>query len=142
MGGQRISLRSISISALLARQPGRARTAAAVDGILDRYEVDGFNNDTGYLSLANNPRPPASDEVSAFSERPGNDGALTDLLALIYAEVKRRGGLMKLHIGGAMRPQTDQKSMTIFGWAKAAAAATNCARRRKAFRPTSPPAST
>jgi hypothetical protein len=90
--------------------PGwRAYLLPRLMNILDRYEVDGFYNDTGYLSLANNPRPLASDEVSAFSERPGNDGALTDLLALIYAEVKRRSGLMKLHIGGAMRPQTDQK---------------------------------
>jgi hypothetical protein len=90
--------------------PGwRAYLLPRLAKILDSYEVDGFYNDTGYLSLANNPRPPASDEVPAFNERPGYDGALTDLLALIFAEVKRRGGLFKLHIGGAMRPQTDQK---------------------------------
>ena len=90
--------------------PGwRAYLLPRVTNILDRYEVDGLYNDTGYLSLATNPRPAASDEISAFNERPGYDGALTDLLALIYAEVKRRGGLLKLHIGGAMRPQTDQR---------------------------------
>jgi hypothetical protein len=31
------------------------------------------------------------------------------LLALIYAEVKRRGGLVKLHISGTNKPQTDLK---------------------------------
>jgi len=54
--------------------PGwRAYLLPRLMDILDRYEVDGFYNDTGYLSLASNPRPPASDEVPAFNERPGND---------------------------------------------------------------------
>ena len=61
--------------------------------ILDDYGVDGLYNDLGYIPLAGNPRPPTRDEVLAFEERADHDGALTDLLAIIYAEVKRRGGI-------------------------------------------------
>ena len=77
--------------------------------ILDDYGVDGFYNDAGYIELWNNSLPPTPDEVPAFNESVTNDGAECDLLALIYAEVKRRGGLVKLHIGAASRPLTDLK---------------------------------
>ena len=77
--------------------------------ILDEYGVDGIYNDLGYLKLAGNPKPPTHDEVMAFEESEGHDGALADLLALIYAEVKRRGGIVKIHQGGADRPQTNLK---------------------------------
>ena len=75
--------------------------------ILDQYGVDGFYNDLGYIPLAGNPRPPTQDEVLAFEEGPTHSGALEDLLALIYAEVKRRGGLVKIHASAANHPQTD-----------------------------------
>jgi hypothetical protein len=77
--------------------------------ILDEYGVDGFYNDLGYVPLANNPQPPAKDEILAFEERPDREGALGDLLALIYAEVKRRGGIVKVHHSGASCPHTDVK---------------------------------
>jgi hypothetical protein len=44
--------------------------------------------------------------VPAFEETPQHDGAFTDLLALMYAEVKRRGGIFKLHVDGADQPRT------------------------------------
>lgn len=77
--------------------------------ILDDYGVDGLYNDAGYAKLWNNRQPPTPDEVLAFNESLTSDGAVCDLLALIYAEVKRRGGLVKLHISGANKPQTDLK---------------------------------
>ena len=77
--------------------------------ILDDYGVDGFYNDLGYLSLAAIASRRRRTRCSAFEESPKHDGALGDLLALIYAEVKRRGGIVKVHIGGASRPQTDLK---------------------------------
>jgi hypothetical protein len=73
--------------------------------ILDDYGVDGIYNDLGYVKLAGNPQPPTHDEVMAFEESNNHDGALADLLALIYAEVKRRGGIVKVHHGGTMRPR-------------------------------------
>ncbi len=77
--------------------------------ILDEYGVDGFYNDLGYLPLAGNPQPPTQDEILAFEEGGDRDGALGDLLALIYAEVKRRGGIVKIHASATNRPRTDGK---------------------------------
>ena len=74
--------------------------------ILDEYGVDGIYNDLGYITLAGNPRPPTADEVLAFEESDELDGALSDLLSLIYAEVKRRGGVVKVHASAASRPRT------------------------------------
>lgn len=87
----------------------RAYLLPHVARILDEYGVDGLYNDLGYIPLAENPRKPTSDEVLAFEERADHDGALTDLLALIYAEVKRRGGIVKVHRSAASRPRTDLK---------------------------------
>ncbi len=75
--------------------------------ILDDFGVDGIYNDLGYAQPGSNAQLPSKDEVSAFEESPTHDGALADLLGLIYAEVKRRGGIVKVHRGGATRPQTD-----------------------------------
>lgn len=75
--------------------------------ILDEYGVDGIYNDLGYAQPGSSADLPATDEVPAFAESQTNDGALADLLGLIYSEVKRRGGLVKVHRGGASRPQTD-----------------------------------
>ena len=66
--------------------------------ILDEYGVDGLYNDWGYIPLATHKtKEPTQDEVLAFKEAPENDGAFNDLLSLIYAEVKRRGGIVKLN---------------------------------------------
>ena len=77
--------------------------------ILDDYGVDGLYNDLGYIPLAGNRRPPTKDEVLAFEERADHDGALTDLLGLIYAEVKRRGGLVKIHASATNCPGVGMK---------------------------------
>jgi hypothetical protein len=77
--------------------------------MIDDYGVDGIYNDLGYLRLFQNPQPPSRDEILAFQETEDSDGALGDLLALIYAEVKHRGGIVKIHMGGTDRPKTDSK---------------------------------
>jgi hypothetical protein len=77
--------------------------------ILDEYGVDGFYNDLGYRKLAGNRLPPTPDEVLAFDERVDHDGAVADLLALVYAEVHRRGGIVKIHCDVTSRVMTDLK---------------------------------
>jgi hypothetical protein len=77
--------------------------------ILDEYGVDGIYNDLGYIQLAGNPQPPTEDEVLPFDESPTHDGALGDLLSLIYSEVSRRSGIVKIHASAASRPQIDSK---------------------------------
>jgi hypothetical protein len=71
--------------------------------------VDGIYNDLGYSRPGSDTRKLPRDEVLAFEDSPTRDGALADLLALIYDEVKRRGGIVKVHRGGTTRPQTDLK---------------------------------
>ncbi|MEB2359977.1 MAG: hypothetical protein HUU41_09435 [Bryobacteraceae bacterium] len=83
--------------------PGwRAYLLPRIRRILDEFGVDGLYNDLGYLPLYRT--KPASDDVPAFEESASYDGALEDLLGLIYAEVKRRGGIVKVHRGGASQP--------------------------------------
>jgi hypothetical protein len=78
--------------------------------ILDDYGVDGVYNDLGYTQPGSpDPDAQARDEVVAFDESPTHDGALEDLLGLIYAEVHRRGGIVKAHFGGAAAPRTDAR---------------------------------
>jgi hypothetical protein len=77
--------------------------------ILDEYGVDGFYNDLGYIPLGGNRQPPTQDEVLAFQEDAEHDGAVGDLLAMIYAEVNRRGGIVKVHASATSRPMTDLK---------------------------------
>ncbi len=72
--------------------------------VLDEYGADGLFNDWGYKSLANNPLPPTKDEVLAFHETAGHDAALEDMVALIHSEVKRRGGIYKMHSDRNARP--------------------------------------
>lgn len=89
--------------------PGwRAFVLQRIARILDEYGSDGIYMDGGYLSnqhAAKRAMPLAQDEVEAFEETPEHDGAFTDLVALVYAEVKRRGGILKLHVNGAEQPQ-------------------------------------
>jgi len=77
--------------------------------ILDDYGVDGIYNDLGYRQPPGLSDQPTGDQVLAFEETAANDGALADLLAVIYAEVHRRGGVVKLHRGGTRCPNTDLK---------------------------------
>jgi hypothetical protein len=90
--------------------PGwRAHLLPRLMRILDEYGVDGFYDDLGYRRLASHPRPPTQDEVLAFEESDRSDGALADLLALVHAEVNRRGGILKVHFSACNRPLTDAK---------------------------------
>lgn len=76
--------------------------------VLDEYGTDGIYIDGGYLAnqhAAKRAMPLAADELVAFEETAEHDGAFADLLALIYAEVKRRGGIVKLHVNGAEAPR-------------------------------------
>ncbi len=92
--------------------------------ILDQYDLDGIYVDGGYITNAQKvPQPPSSplrgtakDAVSAFDETPQHDGAFADLLALIYAEVKRRGGIVKLHVGSDLAPQTAGQKVYDYLW--------------------------
>ncbi len=72
--------------------------------LLDDYGIDGLYNDR---DIARNDRPPTSDEVRPFKEGPADEAVTADLLALIYAEVKRRGGIVKIHSGRASTPSTE-----------------------------------
>ncbi|HUT92382.1 MAG TPA: twin-arginine translocation signal domain-containing protein [Thermoguttaceae bacterium] len=77
--------------------------------ILDDYGVDGVYNDLGYRQPPPLSEEPTGDQVLAFEESDTSDGALADLLALVYAEVHRRGGVVKVHRGGTRCPNTDLK---------------------------------
>jgi hypothetical protein len=99
--------------------PGwRAYLLPRVVRILDDYAVDGIYNDWGYVPNAGKPpqQAPAKDELLAFEETAAYDGAVTDLLALLYAEVKRRGGIVKLHADYANQPQTGGAKVYDYLW--------------------------
>jgi hypothetical protein len=85
----------------------RAYVVKHVARLMDEFGVDGIYNDLGYVPLANNPNQPTSDECLAFPETADQDGALGDLLAEIYAVIKRREGIVKVHCGGVERPHTN-----------------------------------
>ena len=75
--------------------------------ILDEFGTDGIYVDGGYLANQHafkQTMPVAKDEIVAFEETPEHDGAFADMLALIYADVKRRGGILKLHVNAAEMP--------------------------------------
>jgi hypothetical protein len=85
--------------------------------ILDDFGLDGIYIDGGYVqNYRKQITKPAKDEVPAFEETPQYDGAFTDLLALMYAEVKRRGGIFKLHVDGADQPRTGGMSVYDYLW--------------------------
>lgn len=100
--------------------PGwRAFLLPRIVRILDEYGSDGIYIDGGYLSnqhAAKRNMPPADDEVPAFQETPEHDGAFADLLALIHAEVKRRGGILKLHVNAAERPLSGGLGVYDYLW--------------------------
>ncbi|MCZ2080270.1 MAG: hypothetical protein LC130_35325 [Bryobacterales bacterium] len=74
--------------------------------VLEEYGPDGLYNDWGYVNQYRNPLPPARDEVNAFKEAADHDAALEDLLSLVYSEVKRRGGIYKMHADFNDKPAT------------------------------------
>ncbi|NOY42747.1 MAG: hypothetical protein GXP26_13045 [Planctomycetes bacterium] len=95
----------------------RAYVLPRIMGVLDENNVDGIYIDCGYVTNSYNKPPPTEDEVVlAFEETPTHDGALADMLALIYAEVKRRSGIVKLHISGAARPRVGDLKVYDYLW--------------------------
>jgi hypothetical protein len=85
--------------------------------ILDTYDLDGIYIDGGYVqNFRRTLKTPAKDEVLAFQETPEHDAAFTDLLALLYAEVQRRGGILKLHVDGADQPRTAGLTVYDYLW--------------------------
>ncbi len=85
----------------------RAYLLPRLERVLDEYQPDGLYNDWGYRPPT--PGQPIGDEILAFEERADHGGAIEDLLGLIYALVKRRGGIVKLHCGGSNAPPTRHK---------------------------------
>jgi len=98
--------------------PGwRAHLLPRIARILDDHGADGIYIDGGYVSnLRKTIRAPARDEVPAFEESPALDGAFADLLALIHGEVKRRGGILKLHVDGADAPKAGGLKVYDYLW--------------------------
>ncbi len=95
----------------------RAYLLPRIASIFDDYDVDGIYIDCGYVTNAASPKvSPTKDEVFAFEESSTYDGALADLLALIYADVKRRGGIVKLHIDAAKQPPTGDANVYDYLW--------------------------
>jgi hypothetical protein len=85
--------------------------------ILEDYELDGLYNDWGYEPNKDKRiHQLAKDEIVAFQETPHVDGALTDLVALIYSEIKRRGGIYKFHADGADAPATGGLKVYDYLW--------------------------
>ena len=116
--------------------PGwRAFVLQKIARILEEYGTDGLYVDGGYLAnrhrALRHKMPLAKDEIVAFEETPEHDGAFADFLGLIYAEVKRRGGILKLHVNAAEAPQAREASrpMTTCGWAKGLCRPIPCVRR-------------
>ena len=87
-------------------------------GLLDEYDFDGLYIDSGYIRRRDFMtfdryyfREPqlVKDDVLAFEESEDFDGGMQDLLALIYSEVKKRGGILKFHKEGQDTVHTDLK---------------------------------
>ena len=76
--------------------------------IMDEYGTDGLYVDGGYLANrhAHKTRCHWPKTRSSRSRKlPSTTALSADLLALIYADVKRRGGILKLHVNAAEAPQ-------------------------------------
>ena len=90
--------------------PGwRAYLLPRVLRILDTYGLDGLYCDLGYLALYLKGAAASQDEVPAFEETATHEGPIEDLLGIIYGEVRRRGGIFKVHRDGNLAPATRSK---------------------------------
>jgi hypothetical protein len=90
--------------------PGwRAYLLPRVVRILDEYGVDGLYCDLGYVPLYLRGAVASQDEVPAFEESATHEGPIEDLLGIIYGEVRRRGGIFKVHRDGNLAPATRSK---------------------------------
>lgn len=123
--GSRCSVGYWDMARCSPASPGwRAFLLPRILRILDEYGYDGIYIDCGYVSNARKARLPessplrnvAEDALDVFEEALEYDGAFTDLLALVYSEVKRRGGILKLHLTGATQPQTAGRKVYDYLW--------------------------
>ena len=73
--------------------------------ILDDYGADGLFNDWGYIARYKDKAPANKDELLAWEETAEHDAAEEDLVGLIYGEVKRRGGIYKMHADNNNQPK-------------------------------------
>ncbi len=90
--------------------PGwRAYLLPRMMALLDDYGVDGIYNDLGYKPIYPKDPPPAADEILAFEESETRDGALEDLLGIIYGEVKKRHGIVKIHYHTQALPKLENR---------------------------------
>ena len=99
--------------------------------ILDEYGVDGIYNDLGYAQPGGDPHAPPGRSPGLRGETPHTTGRWPISWQLIYEEVKRRGGIVKVHRGGATRPQTDLKVYDYLWVGEGGRTATVCARRSR-----------
>jgi len=76
--------------------------------ILDEYGVDGLYNDLGYVPPKEGENT-GTDEVRWGTIEDGRDPALEDLLGIVYGEVKRRGGIFKVHSSAMNLPATRER---------------------------------
>jgi len=90
----------------------RAYLLPRLKRILDEYGVDGFYNDVGY-GRGKKTISTEDEGVGATQSRSNPDAAFEDLLGLVYDEVKRRGGIVKVHCGiwyrGTQKPPIEPK---------------------------------
>jgi hypothetical protein len=92
--------------------PGwRAYILPRLKRILDEYGVDGFYNDVGYTGRERS----NSVETEGLGSPQSSEShtAFEDLMGLVYDEVKRRGGIVKVHAGtwyrGKQKPPVEPK---------------------------------
>lgn len=90
--------------------PGwRAYLLPRINRLLDDYGLDGIYNDLGYKPVYQKEPPPAADEILAFEESEDRDGALEDLLGIIYGEVRKRNGIVKIHYHSQALPKLENR---------------------------------
>ncbi len=86
--------------------------------LLDEFDYDGVYIDSGYSRRSDfmtchryyfEEPPIARDDVLAFREEPKYDGGMEDFIGMIYNEVHRRGGILKMHKEGADTLYSDMK---------------------------------
>lgn len=96
----------------------RAHLLKQFTSLLDDYEFDGLYIDAGYIRRSDflgadkyyEEEPVrVKDEIHAFRETEDFDGGMQDLMALIYSEVKKRNGILKIHKEGTDTIHTDLK---------------------------------
>ncbi len=81
--------------------PGwRAYLLPHLDRIMDEYGIDGLYDDVGY-DPPHLHDPPLPDDISPGPETPQCHSAFHDLLGLVSDMVHKRGGVFKVHVGGA-----------------------------------------